>query len=326
MNESDIVSAINGLSLDLRVEVVVGDILNSGYDATDLFIHPAGLFQRKFNKDILKAELLEFKNHQHAVIVNTVRESLYDMLPQVLFHNPPAKNSKVFKTVQDMIDDYKRRVIEEKEARKFFMLYEIEFYRQRVANAMQERKLAEAVSYSMDDTEILSYWRLPPIFDSRQKGILFYLFPVFHQIRGDLDYMQEVYSLILDAHITIERCDSLQKLNYDDSSFTLGKMILSSDSIIGKSYPYYYPSVIVKTGLLSKKKIHNYLPGGKNIRILEKLNEYFIPFFCESEVKIETLNYCGILGSENVNNGRLGYSMSLKQPVRLSKLKVTESH
>jgi type VI secretion system (T6SS) VasB/ImpH family protein len=316
MNEHDIISLINELPLDLRVEIVIGDIINSGYHATDLFIRPAGLFQRKFQKDILKAEVIEFKNHQQAVLVNTSRESLYDMLPEVLFHNPPAKNSKVFKSVRDMIDDYKRRVTEEKEARKFFMLYEIEFYRQRIANAMQERHLADAVSYSMDDTEILSYWHLPEFFDNRQKGILFYLFPVFHQIRGALDYMQEVYRLVLKETITIERNDCMQELHYDNTALTLGNMILSSDTIIGKSYHYYYPSITVKAGPLSKEQIYDYLPGGKNIRILKKLNEYFIPLFCEAEIKIETVKNAWVLNSNEKNESRLGYSMYLNVLLR----------
>ncbi|MEP7170337.1 MAG: type VI secretion system baseplate subunit TssG [Bacteroidota bacterium] len=286
--------------------------MRSGYDATDLFIHPVGLFQRRFHKDILKAEVIEFKNRQQAVLVNTSRESIYDMLPQVLFHNPPVKNSKVFKSVQEMIADYKRRVIEEKEARKFFMLYEIEFYRQRVANSMQERNLSEAVSYSMDDNELLAYWNLPKIFDNRQKGILFYLFPVFHQIRGALNYMQEVYRLVLNQEITIAKSDAIQRLNYDDSPFTLGSMVLSSNSIIGKSYDYYYPLITVKIEPLSKDQIYEYLPGGRNVRILEKLNEYFMPIFCEAEVIIETEKNKWILSRDEKNESRLGYSMYLQ--------------
>ena len=310
MNEEGVIAFINDIPLDLRAEVVIADIMNSGYHATDLFIKPVGLFQRRFHKDILSTEVVEFNNLQKAVFVNTSRESLYDMLPQSLFHNPPVKGSKAaFKGVKDMVDEYRRRVVEEEESRKFFMIYEIEFYRQRIANAMQERNLAEAISYSMDDKEILSYWRLPELFDNRQKGILFYLFPVFHKIRGSIEYMKEVYQLILQQQINIVRSDKMEMMEYDDSALTLGNMVLSANSILGNSYPYYYPSFQINIGHLPKTFFYDYLPGGKCLRMIEKLNEYFVPVFCESEINIETVKNKWMLSVEDKNESRLSYSM-----------------
>lgn len=311
MNEKEVVDFISEIPLDLRAEVVIADIIGSGYSATDLFIKPLGLFQRRFHKDILSTEVVEFNNLQKAVFVNTSRESLYDMLPQSLFHNPPAKGSKPFKGVKEMVDEYRKRVVEEEESRKFFMIYEIEFYRQRIANAMHERNLSEAVSYSMDDKEILSYWRLPAIFDNRQKGILFYLFPVFHKIRGSLTYMKEVYQLILQQEINIERSDKMQMVQYDNTGLTLGKMALSANSILGSSYQYYYPSFQINIGHLPKTFFYDYLPGGKCLRMIEKLNEYFIPVFCEAEINIETEKRSWHLIGEDKNDSRLGYSMYL---------------
>ncbi len=311
MSEKEIISIINDIPIDLRAEVVIADLISSGFNATDLFIKPAGIFKRRFHKDILNAEIIEFNNHQKAVFVNTTRESIYDMLPQALFHNPPAKGTKAFKGVKDMVEEYRTRIIEEKEARKFFMIYEIEFYRQRMANAMHERVLTEAISYSMDDKEILSYWRLPAVFDNRQKGILFYLFPVFHKIRGSVNYMKEVYQLILSQEIKIMRSDKMQMLTYDNSDLKLGDMVLSANSILGNSYPYYYPSFQINIGHLPKAHFYDYLPGGKNLLIIEKLNEYFVPVFCEAEINIETEKRTWHLISDDKNDSRLGYSMYL---------------
>lgn len=210
-----------------------------------------------------------------------------------------------------MVEDYKRRIAEEKEARKFFMIYEIEFYRQRVANAMQEKNLFDSVSYSMSNNELLAYWRLPAIFSNRQKGILFYLFPVFHKIRGALGYMQEVYRLILQDHITIEQSHRMKTISYNDDGFTLGQTSLAANSIIGKSYPYYYPDIIVRVKPGENKNMYDYLPGAKNIQIINKLNEYFIPLFCESEIKIETVITKWHLNRQEKNESRLGYSVSL---------------
>lgn len=311
MNEYDITAGINELPLDLRVEIVVGDIINSGYDATDIFIQPLGLFKRRFHKDISTAEVVEFNNYQQAVFVNTPREGIYDMLPQVIFHNPPAKNSSAFKSVNTMIDDYKQRVQEEKEARKFFSIYEMEFYRQRVANAMHERNLLDSISYSMDDAELLSYWRLPHIFSNRQKGILFYLLPVFHKIRGALGYMQEIYRLILQQQVFITQNQNMQTLNYNNYEQRLGQIILADNSIIGNNYPYYYPAVTISIENLAQEDISDYLPGAKNIQVVEKLNEYFMPLFCDTEIKVQGITKVWKLNREEKNESRLGYSAVL---------------
>lgn len=311
MNENELITFISEIPLDIRVEVVVADLIASGYNATDLFIKPKGIFQRRFSKDILSAEVVELNNSQKVVFVNTPRESLYDMLPQSFFHYPPAKGSKAFKSSTDMVADYRKRVLEEEESRKYFLIYEIEFYRQRLANVILERNLSEAVSYSMNDREILSYWRLPDCFDNRQKGILFYLFPVFHKIRGSLVYMKEVYQLILQQNVEIVRVEKIQNMVFPNNDITLGNMVLSLNSILGCSYNYYYPSFQIKVEHLPKASFFDFLPGGRNLKVIEKLNEYFVPVFCEAEIEIETDKHSWILNVMDKNESRLGYSIYL---------------
>ena len=311
LNEYDITAIINELPIDLRVEIVVGDIVNSGFDATDIFIQPEGLFRRRFQKDIVSAEVIEFNNYQQAVFVKTPREGIYDMLPQVIFHNPPSRGSSAFKSVGNMIKDYKERVQEEKEARKFFSIYDIEFYRQRIANAIHESHLLESISYSMNDSELLSYWRLPSIFSNRQKGILFYLFPVFNKIRGELSYMQEIYRLILKQQVYITPASSIKKLSYNNNELSLGIIILAHDSILGNSYNYYYPSIKVIIENLAQDELHDYLPGAKNIQVLEKLNEYFMPLYCETETIIKCTTQSWKLNRDQKSESRLGFSAVL---------------
>ncbi len=311
MNEEQVIEIINELPLDLRVEIVVSDIIASGFDVDELLINPVGIFQRRFDKDILNAEVMDFKNSKQAVVVNTNREGLYDMLPQLLFHNRPAKSSNAFKSARNMVEEYKMRVEEEKEARSFFMIYEIEFYRQRVANAVQERNLAEAVSYSMSDSEIVDYWKLPSFFSNRQKGILFYLLPLFHKIRGSVDYMKEVYGLILQKKVGISRSEKLKVLEFNSENMRLGNMVLSKDSVIGSSFPYYYPSFEITIRELEQDFFYDYLPGGRNWQIIEKLNEYFVPVFCETEIHIEKKTARWTLNDKQRNESRLGYSSVL---------------
>jgi len=311
MTQKDIISLLSSLPLDLRAEVVITDILANGYDASDIFIRPVGLFQRRFQKDILNAEPIELTNYEEALVVNTTREGLYDSLPENMIHNSPGRGSKAFKSSTEMVDQYRKRIEEEKEARKFFMIYEIEFFRQRIANAWQERHLQESISYSMRDNEILAYWKLPEIFDYRQKGILFYLYPVFHKIRGSLNYMNQVYSLIIQHPVSITRGLSLPVLGYPDNHLRLGSMVLSRNSVVGNSIQYSFPSFIIEVEALAKKDFFNFLPTGKMEKVISKLNEYFVPGFCEAEIRVEKQIVPWKLLDADPNESLLGFSTQL---------------
>ncbi|MEI2758697.1 MAG: hypothetical protein V9G42_04580 [Bacteroidia bacterium] len=309
-NEYEIAEIINGIPIDLRVEVVVADLLQSGFETTDILVCPIGIFKRRFNKDIESAEVVEFNNHQQAVFVKTPRESIYDMLPQVLFHNPPSRNSLALKSASSMIEDYKKRVLEEKEARRFFSAYEIEFYKQRISNAIYEQKLIDSISFKMDNAEFLSYWGLPKIFNNRQKGILFYLFPVFHKIRGVIPYMQQVYEMILNQNISIEKTH-FGKLEFNKHISGLGNMRLSADSCLSGGYDNFLDTIVIRVLNVLPEKITEYLPGSTNLKILNKLNDYFVPFFCETEISILAKQNPFILSETDKNSSRLGYSLTL---------------
>jgi hypothetical protein len=309
-NEYEIAEIINGIPIDLRVEVVVADLLQSGFETTDILVCPIGIFKRRFNKDIESAEVVEFNNHQQAVFVKTPRESIYDMLPQVLFHNPPSRNSLALKSASSMIEDYKKRVQEEKEARRFFSAYEIEFYKQRISNAIYEQKLIDSISFKMDNAEFLSYWGLPKIFNNRQKGILFYLFPVFHKIRGVIPYMLQVYEMILNQNISIEKTH-FGKLEFNKHISGLGNMRLSADSCLSGGYDNFLDTIVIRVLNVLPEKITEYLPGSTNLKILNKLNDYFVPFFCETEISILAKQNPFILSETDKNSSRLGYSLTL---------------
>ena len=118
---------INELPFDLRIELVLEDLISHGFSANDLFVKPTGLFKRRFSKDIQSIETLEIFN-QKVFLFNTPREGLYDTLPQSIFHNAPSKATKFLKSTSEMIKDYKKRLEEERDSRNFFMIYEFEFF------------------------------------------------------------------------------------------------------------------------------------------------------------------------------------------------------
>lgn len=313
ISEQEIKSVLTDLPLDLRVEVLLTDLSRRGYNINDLLIQPIGIFKRKFSRDIAKVETLELANYNETVVLKVNREGLYDVLPQSVFHYP-AKKPKPFKTISEMVEETKQRILEEANARHYFFAYEAEFFKHRIATEIQERKLLETITYTMDDEKILSYWDLPDFLDARQKGILFYLFPIIFRIRGSLSLMQETYSVILKQKVLLQKIDSNLKPQSSGLGLNkLGKMTLSVDSIVGDKNYSFSEVVKISIGPVAKESLVNFLPGGGGMRIIAHLNSLFMPFNAEPEIEILTVKNAWVLDSKDKKSSRLGFSSYITQ-------------
>lgn len=78
---------------DLREEVVVADLIESGQHPDTVIVHLLGAFKRKFSRDIERIETSdEWQNRQEQLLLFLNRNGLYDHLPQGLMHQPlPSK-------------------------------------------------------------------------------------------------------------------------------------------------------------------------------------------------------------------------------------------
>ncbi|HMT28085.1 MAG TPA: type VI secretion system baseplate subunit TssG [Bacteroidia bacterium] len=304
-------SLLHSIPLDLRVEVVVTDLLKSGYSLDDFFVRPVGIFKRRFGKDISKVERVELQNNSEIYNIEINREGFYDMLPQGLFHNPPGKGTKAFKKASEMAEEVKIRKKEEREARDFFHIYEIELYYQRLAVEWHERSLIETISITMDDEDFLSYWELPSVFNKQQKGILFYLYPVIDSIRGNVSLMEKTYSLVLDEKVSMNIMQmSTRKMDSVKGFNLIGKGHLGLDLVLGSSATPVYQTLMIEVGPVSNQNLLQYLPRGRNWMVMNELNRFFLPLFIEYKSKIIAEKGEWKLGSEKAGT-RLGWNVSL---------------
>lgn len=304
---------IVNLPIDLRAEVLVVDLIRKGYEPDDLFLRPVGLFKRRFGKDIEDIEGLELKDGSSVTVMNLNREGIYDSLPENIFHHPPAGKPKAFKGVEEMVADVKRRVEEEKQARFFFFIYEAGMLEQRLVNEWQERSLLDSITFGMDDDELLSYLQLPSSLSKRQKGMLFYLFPVIYKIRGDVKLMEVVYSVILGEKVEITR--EVKKTPtpsvLSSPCFRLGDVNLALTSVLGESSGEYFECYSFKVSVADFSRTTLYLPGGPHAVAMEVLHRYFMPFYAESEVQINIPSRDWVMKKENPNESRLGFGVVL---------------
>ncbi|HNQ00095.1 MAG TPA: hypothetical protein PKK99_13635, partial [Bacteroidia bacterium] len=288
IDETSIQNILNELSLDLRAEVVVSDLVRKGLDPNGILVQSIGLFRRKFSKDIAGVDAVEFGNSKPILVMKIHREGMYDVLPQSMFHFG-AKKPKPFKSVTTMVEETRHRLEEEAKARAYFFAYEQEFFRHRLTIEFQEQKLLETISYTMDDEKILRYWDLPSFMDQRQKGILFYLIPIIHKIRGAVSLMEETYSAILNTRVRIVRVPlQASRKKAGMRMNVLGKMNLSANSIIGDQAVDIFETLRFDVGPLKHTVVFDYLPGGNSRKILDHLNSLFVPITSELKVNILT--------------------------------------
>lgn len=66
----DLQQIVHTISLDLRTEVLVNDMVLRGFSINELFVKPVGLFRRRFDRDISTIEYSELKDENPAIIVS----------------------------------------------------------------------------------------------------------------------------------------------------------------------------------------------------------------------------------------------------------------
>ena len=309
----EIQSVLDEIPLDLRAEVLVNDLIVRGISVNDLFVKPVGLFRRRFDKDIHSVEQVDLKDGQSAQMLHLNREGLYDGLPENLFHYPPNNKPNAFKEVSRMVEEVKLRALEEENARNFFFAFETEFFRQRLTNEWQERRLFDTITFSMDDEEMLSYLNLPAQLSKRQKGIMFYLYPIIYRIRADLKLMSAAYSVILreDIEVVKELCQAPPPENSSSVNPGLGHINLSTTFTIGHSSAELFECYRFYVRPEDTSRIVLYVPEGRHRQIIEELHRYFVPLHVESDLVIQVPSHEWLMKKENPNESRLGFGMVL---------------
>jgi hypothetical protein len=116
----------NQIDTDFKAAAIAAEIIENEMVSTgDVMILPKGPKKRAYDKEI--AGITVDKKSEDKKQVTTIwvnRDGFYDMLPEGLFHRPPA--SSVMITEEDMIKDIKARREEEKQTRRFFAPFEAE--------------------------------------------------------------------------------------------------------------------------------------------------------------------------------------------------------
>ena len=303
---------INNMPIDLRAEVIIADLIDLGLDPDDAIVSPVGLGKRSFSNDVLSSKWIENKTDKELLFIYVSREALYDALPEGLFHQPKLK--KTFRSTTEMIDMVKQGKEEEEDSRKFFAPYEQEFYRQRIEIESQERITLSQLKDNSKSDLFIEFWHLNEELDNRQLSIMLNLLPLTYKIAGDFNFMAQSFENVLNAKVRINEIEPVRREWAENNMMRLGESSLGVNLVLGNTFNDGEPAVELTIGPLKDHNVLDFVPGGKSLKAIDILLEYFMPVEIDVKLKIlvdeSTFNFTL---NDSKNSCRLGFNTAFKK-------------
>lgn len=272
---------------DVKAEVVAADLVEMGVKIDNVVIRPLGSFARKYRKDILQYSNSDEYNHSESdnlLFIDVSREGIFDSLPQRLFYQPDPK--KLNEGVQSRLDEFRKQREEESESRKFFLVFEKEFYQCKTLIELEERKSIFGMSEQFNTDLFTDIWVELRNVPSRFHKYLFQILPLAYKCRGDVNLTEALLGFVLNEHVSIHVFAEPVMRTNTFSANQLGKRFIGADFVLGNETPSYDALYKIKVGPLKKKNLHHYMYAGEHKKVIDFLMDYFIPFDADFEVEL----------------------------------------
>lgn len=268
-------------SKDFKAEVIASELLEQGADPDRVLVLMTGALKRTVSKDVhLIEEFTADYDHRTYTLIRAVREGLYDMLPQRLFHQPPASRSL---TEKELVKAIRQREEEERQARRFFLPFESALNFLRTQLALYEYRLDKRTQYN-DLVDIFSpHWPIFQYLDARQADIFLHLLPIIHEIRDDHRVIEDILQMMLLLPVSIRLQQQVPQHNAHPVFSTMGDCRLGVDLTTGNAVlDEGMDELVVSIGPVENKIQKQFMPGGKNHAMLQSLLDYLLPVHLDS--------------------------------------------
>lgn len=302
----------NELFTDYKAVAHAADLIERNEtDADRIEVIPVGPDKRAYAKDIDDA-VNYYSEHrrQNRIRITSNRESLYDMLPEGLFHRPPTGSASLDE--EGMIKDIRERREEEKQARLFFTPFDAEINQVRIMTELYENRLDKRTTYTELSQVFGLGWEEFSLLNKEQSIIWMHLLPEIQQKRNDIDFVSKVLAALFNLPVVlVNATESIAPVKIaDDLQIALGAGALGVDTIIGGSFIPDIESYNINIGPTSPQELIKFIPGQKNRAILDMAISYLIPVDAEVNVELITAtNFQETVLSADDESAFLGYTV-----------------
>ncbi|MCX2431915.1 type VI secretion system baseplate subunit TssG [Pedobacter sp. GR22-10] len=302
----------NELFTDYKAIAHAADLIEREVIAADrIEIIPIGPDKRAFAKDIENSEVYySEKRRQDRIRISANRESLYDMLPEGIFHRPPTGSAGMDE--ESMIKDIKDRREEERHARLFFTPFDAEINHVRIMTELYENKLDKKTTYA-DLSQIFEFgWDEFNLLNKEQSIIWMHLLPEIQQKRNDIDFVSKVLTALFNLPILlVDASANVSPVKIaDDMQMQLGQSALGIDTIIGDSFMPDNEAYHINIGPATPQELIKFIPGQPNRAILDMAISYLIPVDADVNVELLTAaDFQETLLTDGGESAYLGYTV-----------------
>ena len=304
----------NQIDTDFKAAAIAAEIIENEMVSTgDVIILPKGPKKRAYDKEI--AGITVDKKSEDKKQVTTIwvnRDGFYDMLPEGLFHRPPA--SSVMITEEDMIKDIKARREEEKQTRRFFAPFEAELNYFRTLVELYENRLDKKNEYDELINIFLTEWQEFECFTKKQMLILIHVLPVIHEQRNNINFVSSIINMMFNVPLSLHYKTVYPKQKNNtiiNGGTALGAGTLGVDFIAGQVIEAER-KLIMNIGPVSATRMLEFLPGTCAAKAIDVLLSYFIPLGTDVQFNLlaDPASQKLVIGGAGAN-ATLGYTTYL---------------
>ncbi len=313
MYENNIVDMhYNKLQTDFKAEAVAVNLLKYHRAVSNIFIERVGVNDRAYLKDIKSISSSYLGFDEEVFTIESYRESIYDYLPEGLFHPPSLGASR--KNVDTVVREIRKQKRVEDDARKFFRPFELEVFFTEISALLKESEFdITSNTDSLLDT-VSELWPLVRMLDKQNAYIFMHILPFFHQIRGDKRWFERCMTAFLQVPVEVTFSPNvIDEIEKNDDSMLLGNSRLGVTYIPSGRHMDGQRNWVVNIGPIPYEDMKKYIPGSPFRSVLQALYDYFLPVTVDVEENFvtEKHEYSFSLEDDERNASRLGYSTFL---------------
>lgn len=299
----------NQLSTDFKIESVAANLLKYYNSSASIFIKKVGINDRPYLKDIKKIYTTYYGLDHETVIMETYRESIYDYLPEGLFH-PPSLGAASKRGVESVVKEIRKQKEAEENARNFFQPFEQEFFYTEVSALLKETEFDIADRSDTLITVFKEIWPLLAKVDAETAKIFFYILPFLHEVRGNRRWTERFLTAFLNMPVVIDFVpNSIHSQDDESESTVLGSTKLGITFIPNGKHTDGGRNWEITVGPVPYARIHQFVEGTDFRRLLESIYDYLIPVSVKIEERFVTEKKDSSFVINAVGNtNRLGYS------------------
>lgn len=293
---------------DLRLEFILGELVESGLDPDEIVINTLGIFRRRYGRDLAGSEIREYRTNKRKFVNLFVnRNGIYDLLPKGLFHQPQNRINNI--SPAQAIEEYKMQKQIEQDSRLFFLPFEQELYRLLLLLESEERNSIFDIRNIFRSEEFINFWNIPDFFNGRRICTLLYVLPLAGSIAGNIVLTKLTLECILNDRVDIIESPPQNHMVPEAGFAELNEVYLGVSFVIGENFREVSDSIDVYIHPTGADDIISYLEGGQKQKMLQFMLDYFIPFDCDVTTHIVSGEMFEL--DEAIHHSRLGITTSI---------------